>query len=205
MTAGVEPTGSAQVPGLLELTDEVRALVLAATTTEVDHAELSEVAAAVSTLTARLARRARARPVRAPFDGPAAALASGEPYRLSPFNPFGIPLLVRFDADGRGASAELQADARHEGPRDHVHGGVSTWLMDSMLGILVQARGRRGVTAQLDTRFVRRTPLDVPLRLRSQVSRIEGRKVRVEGWIEADGERTVLAEGLFIEVGPDVR
>lgn len=204
MTVG-EPLDAAELPELATLTEEVRALVLAAATTEVDPVELSEVAALVSDLRARLAVRARDRPVRAPFDGPARALATGTPYRLSTFNPFGIPLVIRFDEDARGASAELRADARHEGPRDHLHGGVSSWLMDCMLGILIQARGRRGVTAQLDTRFVRRTPLDVPLRLASRITDIEGRKVRVEGWIEADGERTVTAEGLFIEVTADVR
>ena len=205
MTAVVESADPADVPGLAALTDEVRALVLAAGTTDVDDAELGDVAELVAELRARLEARSRTRMVRAPFDGPGKAREAREPYRLSAFNPFGVPLVITFDEDGGGATAELQADARHEGPRDHLHGGVSSWLMDCMLGILVQARGRRGVTAKLDLRYLRRTPLDAPLRLGSRITRTDGRKVWAEGWIEADGERTVVAEGLFIEVGADVR
>ena len=205
MTALVESADPAELPGLATLTDEVRALVLAAATTDVGAEELVAVADLVSGLRERLEARSRDRIVRAPFDGPVQARATGEPYRLSAFNPFGMPVVITFDADGNGATAELRADARHEGPRDHVHGGVSSWLMDCMLGILIQARGRRGVTATLDMRYLRRTPLDVPLLLRSQVTRTDGRKVWAEGWIEVDGERTVVAEGLFIEVAADVR
>jgi acyl-coenzyme A thioesterase PaaI-like protein len=205
VTAMIETADPAEVPGLAALTDEVRALVLAAGTTEVADADLGEIAGLVADLRARLMSRSRARMVRAPFDGPGRARETGEPYRLSAFNPFGIPLVVRFDADGDGASAELTADARHEGPRDHLHGGISSWLMDCMLGILIQARGRRGVTARLDMRYLRRTPLDVPLLIGSRITRVDGRKVWAEGWIECEGERTVLAEGLFIEVEADVR
>ncbi len=77
--------------------------------------------------------------------------------------------------------------------------------MDCMLGILIQARGRRGVTAKLDLRYLRRTPLDAPLQLGSRITKVDGRKVWAEGWIEHEGERTVVAEGLFIEVEADVR
>jgi acyl-coenzyme A thioesterase PaaI-like protein len=205
VTAVAETADPADAPGLAALTEEVRALVLAAGTTDLDDAELGEVADLVAVLRARLEARVRDRVVRAPFDGPGRAKETGQAYRLAAFNPFGIPLVIRFDQDGDGATAELRADARHEGPRDHLHGGVSSWLMDCMLGILVQARGRRGVTATLDVRYLRRTPLDVPLRVRSRVTRVDGRKVWAEGWIEADGERTVVAEGLFIEVAADAR
>lgn len=200
MTAVVESADPAEVPGLAALTDEVRGLVLAAGTTEIDDTDLGEIAGLVSDLRARLMSRSRARMVRAPFDGPGRAKATGNPYRLSAFNPFGVPLAIRFDEDGDGATAEFTADARHEGPRDHLHGGVSSWLMDCMLGILIQARGRRGVTAKLDVRYLRRTPLDAPLLLGSRITRVDGRKVWAEGWIESDGERTVVASGLFIEL-----
>lgn len=208
MTALIESADAAEpadLPALAALTDEVRALVLAAGTTAVDDAELAEVTAAVADLRARLAARSRPRLVRMPFDAPARARETGERVRMGTFNPFGIPLVVRFDEDGDGATAELTADARHEGPREHLHGGISSWLMDCMLGILIQAHGRRRVTATLGVRYLRRTPLDVPLVLRARITRTDGRKVWAEGWIEADGERTVVAEGLFIEVETDAR
>ncbi len=115
MTAVVETAEPAEVPGLAALTEEVRALVLAAGTTEVADADLGEIAGLVADLRTRLMSRSRARMLRSPFDGPGRARAAGEPYRLSAFNPFGVPLTIYFDADGDGATAELTADARHEG------------------------------------------------------------------------------------------
>ncbi|MFD0452023.1 hotdog domain-containing protein [Rhodococcus aetherivorans] len=57
-----------------------------------------------------------------------------------------------------------------------MHGGFSAHLLDCMLGILMQARGSRSLTASLDLRYLRRTSLDEPLDLYSRIVEIEGRK-----------------------------
>ncbi|WP_300681889.1 PaaI family thioesterase [Nocardioides sp.] len=202
MSIVLETADPADAPTLSGLIEEARAMVLAAGTTDVDEAELAAVTAELAALRGRLAAATRPRVIRAPFDSPGAAVAEGRPFRLAAMNPFGIPLEVHFDADGDGAQADFCADARHEGPREHLHGGLSAWLMDCILGIVIQSKGRRAYTANLDVTYRRRTPLDVPLRLGSRITRVEGRKTWMEGWIECDGERTVTATGLFIEALP---
>lgn len=188
-----------------ELTDQVRELVLAAGVSDAETDELSAVTAEVAALRARLERRTGrqgARMMRSGFESALEAEAAGEPYRLAAYNGFAIPFAITLSAGE--ATADFTADARHEGPPNSLHGGVSAWLMDSMLGLVMQARGRRGVTAGLDMRYLARTPLDTPLRLGSRIVRVQGRKVWIEGWIEAVVEghnvRTVTAEGLFIEL-----
>lgn len=185
------------------LADEVRELVFAAGVSAVDTEELSAVTAEVGALRARLQRTTGARTMRSGFESALEAEGTGKPYRLALYNGFAIPLEINL---GKGAaSAEFVADARHEGPPNSLHGGVSAWLMDSMLGLLMQARGRRGVTASLDTQYLARTPLDVPLHLGARITRVQGRKVWIEGWIEANGVRTVAADGLFIELVDQTR
>jgi acyl-coenzyme A thioesterase PaaI-like protein len=188
----------AELDARAALADEVRALVLAAGTSDVGVAELDAVRGELAAVRARLERAGGTRSMRSPFEAVGEAYAAGRPYRLALYNGFGIPLEIHL-GDG-SASAELVADARHEGPPGCVHGGVSAWLMDSMLGLLLQARGRRGVTATLETRYHARTPLGVPLRLHSRIGRVVDRKIWIEGAIEAEGVRTVTAEGLFIEL-----
>lgn len=195
------PVGDTATDTRAALAAEVRALVLAAGVSGHPPEELDQIRAELARLRARLEAGGPEQSMRRGYGAVAEAHAAGVSYRLSPYNPFAIPLTVSI---GTGAAwADLIADVRHEGPPGCLHGGVSAWLMDSMLGLLLQAQGRHGVTASLHTRYHARTPLGVPLRLRSQVVRSAGRKIWIEGSIEADGVTTVSAEGLFIEVpGP---
>jgi acyl-coenzyme A thioesterase PaaI-like protein len=56
------------------------------------------------------------------------------------------------------------------------------------------------VTAELSLRYLRPTPVDVPLQLRAEVEGPIGRKVRAVGEL-GDGETvTATAEGLFVRV-----
>ncbi|WP_244928612.1 PaaI family thioesterase [Nocardioides sp. W7] len=187
----------------LDLVDATNRLNLAVATTDLDEATLRRARTVLDELTTELGRRRRDRVIRAGFEAPGKALAAGLPYRICALNPWGVPLEVHFGADE--AYAALTANALHEGPMDSVHGGVAAWLMDTMLGIIMQANGRRAVTARLEVDYRIRTPLDQPLTLQAGVTRREGRKIWVEGWIEHEGRRTVEATGLFVEVDQAVR
>lgn len=183
-----------------DLVAAARDLAHAVAVTDLEAADLVAARAALANVTATLSARTRDRALRIDFAAPARARANGEPLLLCEQNPFGVPVEVRFDGDA--ATAHLTVGALHEGPPDGMHGGVAAWLMDCMLGLLMQARGVRAVTAQLDTRYLLRTPLDQPLQLHSQIVDVTGRKTRAEGWIEHDGRRTVESRGLFIAI-PD--
>lgn len=183
-----------------ELVAAARRLAEAAGTTAVDDAELRRATAELDALTERLSARRRERMRRDEFTRFADARAAGPDCELvtSRHNPTAPPLRLWFDGDE--VRGRLQAGALHEGPPDSVHGGWIGWLVDTVLGALVQSRGRPAVTGSLDIRYRQRTPLDTPLDLGARLRRQTGRKLLVDGWIDVEGVRTVEASGLFIEL-----
>ena len=184
-----------------DLVETTRDLMLSVAVTELPAAELREVRRQVADLAARLGSTTRPRALRPRFDEPRLARAQGPdgaPYPVSVSSPHALPLQVRFDGDPGvdRAHAVFVANALHEGPPEMVHGGVSAWLMDTMLGVLVQSTGEPCVTGTLEIRYLRRTPLD----LHAEIVSRSGRKLVVEGWIEIAGVRHVEARGLFVQV-----
>ncbi len=196
----------------------LRDLNLAAGTTVLDAEHLADLTAEIVELTAALDAGSTPRVVRAGFLEPRSRALTGGPLHLNVLNPALPGISVAFDHDIEGAAgvqavaaggdpagltnqAVLTVNALHEGPPDSVHGGTSAFLMDCMLGVLVQATGIPAVTGTLDVRYLRRTPLDQPVTLGARIVRRQGRKLTTEGWIEHDGVRTVEAVGVFITVG----
>lgn len=200
------------------LVDAVRALALAAGTTTLEGDELREATAAVAELTRVLSKARTERVVRAGFLAPREHALGGLPVALNQLNPGLLGVEVTFGHDdgpaavaaavtdgdpaGLTARAELTINGLHEGPADSVHGGVISFLMDCLLGVLVQATGIPSVTGTLDLRYLHRTPLDEPVSLHARIARQDGRKIVAEGSIEHAGVRTVEASGLFIAVAP---
>ncbi|MCD6640366.1 MAG: PaaI family thioesterase [Nocardioides sp.] len=209
----LDPTHLAAREALVAATRELN---LAVGTTAIDGAPLDEVTAAVAELTRVLGKESTERVVRGGFLGPRERALRGEPVRLHQLNPAlpAVDLLVGHDdgpdamvaalTDGRPvgltATADLTVDSLREGPPDSVHGGTLSFLMDCMLGVLVQASGVASVTGKLDLRYLRRTPLDEPITLRSRIVSREGRKIMTEGSVEHAGTRTVAATGLFVAI-----
>ena len=195
----------------------VRELNLAAGTAELDASELDEVTEELARLTRRLGAGRAQRVLRGGFLGPRDQVRSGQPITLHQLNPafHDVDVVVGHtdgpealdaalttgDPSGLTATAELTVNALHEGPPDSVHGGVLSFLMDCMLGVLVQATGIPSVTGTLDLRYLHRSPLDQPLTLRASIVRRDGRKILAEGSVEHAGTRTVEASGLFVAVG----
>lgn len=202
MTLALENTDDLE--GLVEevgaLSAATRRLMLAAATSDLTADELREARSRMDELTALLGRRTRPRVLRADFHGPSRAREMGpqEAWPIFRFNPQALPLDLWFDGDT--AHATTVPNALFEGPPESVHGGFLSPLMDCMLGTLVQTTGRRAVTANLEMRFLARTPLDVPVDLGARIVETSGRKTVAEAWVEVDGGRTVEATGLFIEL-----
>ncbi len=112
-------------------------------------------------------------------------------------NPFAPPLHIRTTDDGT-ASASFHLGAAYEGPPGLVHGGVSSLVLDQMLGQAAAAGGAPGMTARLDLAYRRPTPLG-DLDAKAWIHDVDGHKTTVRGHILGpDGEPTVEAEGLFI-------
>ncbi len=199
----------------LALVAALRELNLAGATTEMDADQLDRTTAEVIELTRLLAQDASRRVVRPGMLEPLACAVAGAPLPVNALNPSMIGVDVLFDHETLGAAgvtaiaeggdptgftarAELTVNALNEGPRDSVHGGTSAFLMDCLLGVLVQATGIPCVTGTLDLRYLRRTPLDEPVTLSARISSRDGRKIYTEGEISHGDLRTVEARGLFI-------
>ncbi|MFA1549410.1 PaaI family thioesterase [Actinomadura chokoriensis] len=189
--------GEDETAVLSGLADRVRELVEATVLTSVDSAEVAAVAAEVEALTARLAAERRDAPPFVPSSERRMDRQIGNPV-TGALNPVAPPVELTVSSDGivRG---EFTLSPVYEGPPSYVHGGVSAMVLDQVLGMAAAASGTPGMTATLETRYRRPTPLGVPLSVEAKASRVEGRKVYASGTISGpDGRVTVEATAMFI-------
>lgn len=180
------------------LAESTRDLVEAAALTDVDLTTLREARLAVESIVGRLRERARPHALRPRFDDLAARRNVPGALVVRPGNAGTIPLPIRLEGDS--ATATWTAGAVHEGPPDGLHGGTSAWLLDSVLGSVVQASGTPAVTGTLQLRYRRRVPLGVPLTISARLGERCGRRIPVTGRIVAGDEVCVEATALFVTV-----
>jgi acyl-coenzyme A thioesterase PaaI-like protein len=119
-------------------------------------------------------------------------------------NPIAPPLLVTPDPEGveigaRAVVGDVTMRPIYEGPPGAIHGGWVAALLDQLLGHANAISGVGGMTIELTVRYLRRTPYDVPLRLRARTDSVDGRRVRASGEIVADGVVTAEASGVFLQ------
>ncbi|NYD45933.1 acyl-coenzyme A thioesterase PaaI-like protein [Actinomadura luteofluorescens] len=189
--------GDDEAAALTGLAARVRELAEATVLTGAGAAEAAAVADEIAALTARLTAERRGAP---PFVTPGERRMDRQIANpvSGPLNPFAPPIGLDVTSDGvvRG---EFTLGAVYEGPPSYVHGGVSAMVLDQALGMAAAATGTPGMTATLETRYRRPTPLGVPLKVEAKASRVEGRKVYASGTISApDGRVTVEATAMFI-------
>ncbi|NDU74428.1 PaaI family thioesterase [Actinomadura sp. DSM 109109] len=189
--------GDEEAAALTGLAARVRELAEATVLTGAGAAEAAAVAGEIAALTARLTAERRGAP---PFVTPGERRMDRQIANpvTGPLNPLAPPIGLEVSSDGvvRG---EFTLGAVYEGPPSYVHGGVSAMVLDQALGMAAAATGTPGMTATLETRYRRPTPLGVPLRVEAKASRVEGRKVYASGTISApEGRVTVEATAMFI-------
>jgi acyl-coenzyme A thioesterase PaaI-like protein len=185
---------------LVRLAAAARDLVDAVVRTDVTEDDLTVAAKEVEAITARLRDRQLEHPPRPDLgpDGRMRALANPV---IGAANPLAPPLRVEVDPEG-SVRTEFELGFPYEGPPGLVHGGVSALILDHLLGSAGGAGGRPGMTATLQLRYHRPTPLHRPLVGRAWIEEADGRKTTIRGEIaRADGRVTVEASGLFILPG----
>ncbi|TDC87944.1 PaaI family thioesterase [Actinomadura sp. 7K507] len=180
------------------LAARVRELAEAAILTGADPAEAAAVADEVEALTARLAvGRSEAPPYVVEHTG-VMERHSANPV-TGTLNPFAPPVDLGVTPDG-AVRGEFTLSPLYEGPPTYVHGGVSAMVLDQALGMAAAVSGTPGMTATLELRYRRPTPLGVPLLIEAKFSRLEGRKIWASGSIAGpDGRVTVEATAMFIQ------
>ncbi|WP_435742403.1 PaaI family thioesterase [Nocardioides sp. SYSU DS0663] len=179
-------------------TQAVRELVDATIRTSVDADEVRAVQAEVEALTARLRSRQIDGSIGAHFGFGSRRQPWGNAV-VGARNPLAPPLrVVPTGGDREGeVRAEFELGAAYEGPPGLVHGGVSSLVLDQMLGQAAGAGGKPGMTASLTLTYRKATPLG-PLQAVAWIERAEAYKTWARGQIIGPEGPTVEAEGLFI-------
>ncbi|TFV60478.1 PaaI family thioesterase [Geodermatophilus sp. DF01-2] len=203
--AGGQPYDADLMAAVTELGTALRQLVDASVRTTVPAAELRAAAAEARAVTTRLAVTQRP-PTQLPaLDDPLVFRrvynpVSGVGSALAP------PLRIRPAAGGVVAEATL--GQAYEGPPGYVHGGMSSLLMDQLLGAAAIAAGLWGMTVHLELDYRRPVPLSTPLVLRARVTESAGRRCVVTGTIAIAGapdRPLVEARGVFVMPREELR
>jgi acyl-coenzyme A thioesterase PaaI-like protein len=128
-----------------------------------------------------------------------------EPGDLMPFdlvlgrlNPLAPPVTFTWE-DGKSVG-RVTFTRPYEGPPGCVHGGMIAAVFDQVLSVANVMSGQAGPTAQLQIRFRKPTPLGVEVRFEGWQERVAGRRIHAAGRLLANGEVTVEAEGIFVQL-----
>ncbi|WP_285021484.1 PaaI family thioesterase [Novosphingobium sp. fls2-241-R2A-195] len=177
------------------LAGKLRALIHAMAATSADDATLDRAAELIEKARALLASQSSERGSRL-LDGPLMGLG-----KLSELGPFTTPnhaLAPSLDLNLAETEAEAVAvyGAAHEGGPGLLHGGFIAATFDELLGVV--QRGAIRMTGELTIRYRAPAYLNRPLRYRTWLDRIEGRKAFVSGTLHDGGTLCAEASATFI-------
>jgi acyl-coenzyme A thioesterase PaaI-like protein len=107
-------------------------------------------------------------------------------------NPCGLKL--EFEEQDDSYITHFTGTAQHQGYDGIMHGGIVSTLLDEIMARYIYAKGVTAVTGRLEIRYLKPTPIGVPLLVRGRITKNRGRIYETAGMIELpDG--TVTAEG----------
>jgi acyl-coenzyme A thioesterase PaaI-like protein len=177
-----------------ELGGSLRRLLDVVVQTGAAPADLKAATAAIDELTTRLSTP-RVRTDHSIADGSYRthlSLVGGLSHPVAP------QLQIEVDGDvGRG---EVVIGPVFQGGPGLVHGGVLALLIDHAMGCVAAGPGRPAMTVRLAMRYLRPTPLGVPLKVTVRLDRTEGLRLHLTADISANGEVTVDAEAVFLRL-----
>ncbi len=204
-----DPLGPPSLPAptsRVRLAAALRHVIDAALTSEADDSEIDAAAEAVEALAVTLTglhpsegppRGRRTRPITEAADYIGRSPLIGEATPLSP--PF------TWEGGPEGVRAHGVFTAAFEGPPGYAHGGWIALAFDEVFGIANWATGRSSMTASLEIRYRRPTPLHAPVEIAARVARASGRRSVVTGELVVDGHVTAEAEGHFVVIDAERR
>ncbi len=179
------------------LAESIRSLLDVVVTTGASPAELSAAAAAIDQVTASLAGSVvRQDPAVTPDSYRThMSLVGGLSHPVAPQ----LTLARMHD----GAVGDVVVGPVFQGGPGLVHGGIIALLIDHAMGYVANNRpDRPAMTVQLTLRYVRPTPLGVPLTVAAHLDRIDGRKLHLSASVTAGGHVTVQADATFLRLTP---
>ena len=192
-----EERDEGQVARLAGLAARIRELSEAVLLARADEAEIDAITRELELLTRRLTAAGQGVPPPAEVGDGGVVRQLGSPV-TGALNTLAPPIEITVSADGT-ARSEFTLGLLYEGPPGFVHGGVSAMILDHLSGCAASANGTPGMTAGLDLRYRRPTPLGVLLSAEAKAVRVDGRKTFVESRIAGpDGRTTAEATAVFI-------
>ena len=115
-------------------------------------------------------------------------------------NPCGLKLEFE-DADGRYMS-RFTAGPQHQGYDGIVHGGIVSTLLDEIMARYPYTKGLNSVTARLEVRYRKPTPIGQELTVtgwvasqRGKLYEMQGTVALPDGTVTAEGKATVIVTG----------
>lgn len=107
-------------------------------------------------------------------------------------NPIGLKM--EFTEERDKYVSRFTPGPEHQSYKGTIHGGIITTLLDEVMGRYHSIKGRKVVTAKIETRFRKPTPVGQELKITGWVVNDRGRMIEMAGEVTlADG--TVTAEG----------
>ena len=129
--------------------------------------------------------------------------SQGSFFGVNPDNPGGLHLSFKPIENGGEyvkARAETSVTDTFEGPPGHVHGGISSAILDEAMGNVCFKNKFFCVSATQTTDWHRPTPLNTPLVIESWIKSVEDKKVTAESKLMLrDGTILVTAHGVYID------
>jgi uncharacterized protein (TIGR00369 family) len=111
-------------------------------------------------------------------------------------NPIGLRL--RFTEEGDGVRAEFTPGPHYQGYEGVVHGGIVAAALDDAMAQLFHMKGQESVTAKLEIRFRRETPVGHRLVVTARLTGQRGKSFTAEAALSStEGTRLAEAKGLF--------
>lgn len=128
-------------------------------------------------------------------------LDDGHCYACGQLNEDGLQLRFVAQSDS-SVLCNVMLPAKYQGWRGVAHGGIVMTLLDEAMAHAAGARGERGVTASMSTRFRAPVLLEAPLAVRGRVVWHRRNVLGCEAEIlAADGSVMASAEGNFVSRG----
>ena len=113
-------------------------------------------------------------------------------FACGPQNPFGLKL--SFSEQDDTYITHFTGQPQHQGYDGIMHGGIVSTLLDEIMARYLYAKGMNAVTARLEIRYLKPTPIGVPLLIKGKISAQKGKLYETTGTVELpDG--TITAQG----------
>lgn len=145
-------------------------------------------------------------------------LPTGTCYGCGSSNPDGLHIKSYWSEDGQFVVATIQPDPKYtSGFRDALYGGIIASLIDchsnwTAMAFGYRAEGREpgtqpliaSVTGSLSIKYLKPTPMNTPLFLKSWVEGEVGRKTRVICELGTADTVTALGDSVFVRIDPSM-